>query len=223
VQKDAVAGAVYSPFELMVPQLADHVTAVFVLPVTVEVNCSVVPALTESEVGLMVTTTGSGGGAVTITLAEAESAGFTTLVAVTAQEVVIAGAVYKPLELMLPQDADQVTEVFVLPVTVEANCSVASASMESDSGLIATTTVGGGVPDMNAIANACAQDELSACTQLNAISEVEEKKKCCQASPLFMRLPSVSPVNGVLSKTNPVPTLVTGPSPLFSAAKTIPG
>ncbi len=145
MQEDAVAGAVYFPLELMVPQVLDHVTAVSVLPVTVEVNCRVVFTFIESDVGLIVTTTVGGGGdpAVTVTLAEAESAAFARLVAVTMQEDAAAGAVYIPLELMVPQVVDHVTAVSVLPVTVEVNCRVVFTFMESDVGLIVTTTVGG--------------------------------------------------------------------------------
>jgi len=62
VQEDALAGAVYSPVEMMDPQVADHITAVFVLPVTVAVNCSVVSTLMESDSGLMVIPALGGGG-----------------------------------------------------------------------------------------------------------------------------------------------------------------
>ena len=60
-------------------------------------------------------------GAVVITLAEAESAVFATLVDVTLQEDTIAGAVYNPVTPIVPQVADHVTEVFVLPLTVAVN------------------------------------------------------------------------------------------------------
>jgi hypothetical protein len=48
----------------MVPELADHVTAVFALPVTVAVNCCVFPDCTVAEVGEMETLIGAGGGGV---------------------------------------------------------------------------------------------------------------------------------------------------------------
>ena len=55
------AGAVYNPDELIVPApvagLIDHVTAVFVLPTTVAVNCCVPPALTLAEAGETLTDT----------------------------------------------------------------------------------------------------------------------------------------------------------------------
>ena len=78
----AVAGAVYIPVLEIVPPVADQVTDVFVLPVTVAVNCWVAPVCTDAEVGLMLTTTG-GGGAVTVTVAEADFVGSATLVALT--------------------------------------------------------------------------------------------------------------------------------------------
>jgi hypothetical protein len=56
-----VAGAVYNPDELIVPApvagLIDQVTLVFVLPVTVAVNCCVPPAFTFVEAGETLTDT----------------------------------------------------------------------------------------------------------------------------------------------------------------------
>jgi ribosomal protein S9 len=69
-------GAVYRPFVLTVPQVAPlhpapltlQVTAVFLVPVTVAVNCCCSPAKTLAVVGEIVTTTG--GMMVTIALAD---------------------------------------------------------------------------------------------------------------------------------------------------------
>ena len=66
----------------MVPPLADHVTAVLVVPVTVAVNCWVPPVCTDAELGLMLTATG-GGGVVTVTVADADFVVSATLVALT--------------------------------------------------------------------------------------------------------------------------------------------
>ena len=66
----------------IVPPLADQVTAMFVLPVTVAVNCCVPPVCTDAEIGLMLTATG-GGGAVTVTVADADFVVSATLVALT--------------------------------------------------------------------------------------------------------------------------------------------
>ena len=57
MQEDVVEGAVYSPLELIVPQVADHATEVFVVPVTVAVNSSVRFTLIDCDLGLIVTTT----------------------------------------------------------------------------------------------------------------------------------------------------------------------
>ena len=74
----AVAGAVYTPLLEIVPPLADQVTAVFVLPVIVAVNCCVPPVCSEAEAGLILTET-----RVTDTVAEADFVLSATLVAVT--------------------------------------------------------------------------------------------------------------------------------------------
>ncbi len=63
------------------PVLADQVTAVFVVPVTVAVNCCVPPDATVAEVGEIVTVTGAG--AVIVAVALADFVGSATLVAVT--------------------------------------------------------------------------------------------------------------------------------------------
>ena len=190
MQEDAVAGAVYIPLELMVPQVVDHVTAVSVLPVTVEVNCRVVFTFMESDVGLIVTTTVGGGGdpAITVTLAEAESAAFARLVAVTMQEDAAAGAVYIPLELMVPQVVDHVTAVSVLPVTVEVNCRVVFTFMESDVGLIVTTTVGGGDPAITVI---LAEAESAAFATLVAVTMQEDAAAGAVYIPLELMVPQV--------------------------------
>jgi|SRR5271157_464630 len=60
------AGAVNRPLDEIAPQVAPeqptplrlHVTAVFVVPVTVAVNCCVFPATTCAVIGEMLTTTG---------------------------------------------------------------------------------------------------------------------------------------------------------------------
>jgi len=62
-------GAVYNPVALIVPTVAlppdipftCHVTAVFVVPVTLAMNCFVPPGLTVAEAGVTVTTIGVGG------------------------------------------------------------------------------------------------------------------------------------------------------------------
>ncbi len=74
-----MAGAVYRPEVLIVPPVALQVTAVFVVPDTAAVNWSVAPVITEDDAAETLTATG----ATTVTEAEADLVGSTTLVAVT--------------------------------------------------------------------------------------------------------------------------------------------
>ncbi len=74
-----VPGAVYKPELDTVPLVANHVTAVFVEPVTVAVNCWVPLVKIVDAVGLSDIATGT----VTVTLADANLVGSATLVAVT--------------------------------------------------------------------------------------------------------------------------------------------
>ena len=62
------------------------------LPVTVAVNCWVPPVRSDAEVGLMLTPT-TGGGALTVTVAEADFVLSATLVARTVRVPAVAGAV----------------------------------------------------------------------------------------------------------------------------------
>jgi hypothetical protein len=75
-----------------VPPLADHVTAVLVLPVTLALNCCVPPVGSELEVGLMETAT-TGGGVATVTVAVANLLVSATLVARTVNVPAVLGAV----------------------------------------------------------------------------------------------------------------------------------
>jgi hypothetical protein len=128
-------GAVYKPAALMVPHPAPlqpdrlQVTAVFVVPVTVALNCCLAPVTTFGAVGEIETATGGN----TVTVTEADTSGFACEVAVT--ETVGGagtepGAVYSPAVVMLPHVAPlqpapeilQVTAVFAVPVTVAVNC-----------------------------------------------------------------------------------------------------
>ena len=78
------AGAVYRPALVMLPQPELHpdklhVTAVLVVPVTVAVNCCLVPVMTFGLVGEIEIATGGN----TVTVADADTRGFATDVAVT--------------------------------------------------------------------------------------------------------------------------------------------
>ena len=76
-----IAGAVYKPVVEIVPTagLTDQVTAVFVVPETVPVNCWLCDADRLAVAGLMLTATG----ATTVTEAMSCAVGAATLVAVT--------------------------------------------------------------------------------------------------------------------------------------------
>ena len=124
-----------------------HVTAVFVEPVTVAVNCCVAPVCTDAEVGAMVIPT-----VVTVTVADADFvvSACETAVTVTVPEGAVAGAVYKPEVEIVPTVVFppvvlftcQVTAVFVEPVTVAVNCCVAPVCREAVVGEMVTATVG---------------------------------------------------------------------------------
>jgi hypothetical protein len=77
----AVEGAVYRPVPEMLPPVADQLTPMFVVPLTLAVNCCVAPV--ESEAALGETETVTLAGAVTVTVAEADFVLSAALVAVT--------------------------------------------------------------------------------------------------------------------------------------------
>jgi hypothetical protein len=104
-------------------------------------------------VGEIVTaTTGGAVVAVTATVALPEADVLAALVAVTVCCPAVAGAVYKPVVLTVPTVApppvtpstDQVTAVFVVPVTAAWNCCVAPVTIEAVVGETVTVTTGGG-------------------------------------------------------------------------------
>jgi hypothetical protein len=96
----------------------------------------------EAEVGEIETVT-LDGAALTVMVAEADLLVSATLVAVSVHVPAVPGAVYRPLLLMLPPEALQVTAVLVVPVTLAVNCLVAPVCREADRGEIETTTGGG--------------------------------------------------------------------------------
>src|SRR5215471_3987744 len=109
----------------MVPTgLADQVTAVLLLPMTVAENCCVWEAVRLAVPGAMETVIGGA----SVTVAVPALVGSATLVAVTVTDCVpemVAGAVKSPVAEMVPTGlADQVTAVLLLPVTVAENSCV---------------------------------------------------------------------------------------------------
>lgn len=125
-----------------VPPVADQVTVVFVLPVTVAVNCCVPPVCIDAEVGLMLTATT--GEVLTVTVAKADLLLSATLTARTVKVPAVSGALYMPLPEMVPPVDDQVTAVSLVPVTVAVNCCVLPVWSEAELGLMLTETTGGG-------------------------------------------------------------------------------
>lgn len=106
-----------------------HVTLVLVLPVTVALNCWWAPATTLALVGEIVTATG--GMMVTVAAADRlESAVEATLTVTWAGDGTEEGAVYRPVEVMVPQALAlqplpltlHVTLLFEVPLTVAVNC-----------------------------------------------------------------------------------------------------
>lgn len=152
------AGAVYRPVEVIVPQVEPlqpapesfQVTAVFVLPLTVAVNCCCAPIATCTEEGVTPTETAAEDWMTT--LAEADLVGSATDVALTVASAglgTVAGAVYKPVELTVPHEPDtqpipvtvQLTLVFVVPVTVAVNCCCPLTEMVTEEGETITPTL----------------------------------------------------------------------------------
>ena len=152
-------GALYSPLPLIVPKVefppltpfTFHVTEVFVVLITVAVNCFVVFTRTLALAGdiLMLT----GGGFVIVTDALPTAGGVAALLLACTVTIAgigaAAGAVYNPLtESMKPTVAfpptapftSQVTVVIGLPVTVAVNCFFVFAGTLALDGLTLTVT-----------------------------------------------------------------------------------
>lgn len=117
----------------MVPPVAVQITAVFVVPVTVAVNCCVALVSRLVDAGLRATATaagvgvgvgvGSGGGVVdTATVAKSDLVLSAWLVAVTVKVPADPGAVYNPEDEMVPPVAVQFTAVLDVPLTLAVNC-----------------------------------------------------------------------------------------------------
>ena len=119
-----------------VPPVAAHVTAAFVLPVTVAENCCEPPVSSEAEIGEIDTATGT----LTVIAADADLVESATLVAVTVYVPPVDGAVYRPLDDTVPPLIDQVTLVLADPVTLAVNCCEPPASSEAETGEIDTAT-----------------------------------------------------------------------------------
>src|SRR5579884_17891 len=124
----------------MLPPVAVQITPVLLLFATVAVNVVLAFGASIVVVGLMLTATG--GGAVTVTVADAVFVASATLVAVTEYVPADPGAVYRPELDIVPPEADQVTAVFDVFVTVAVNCCVAPVWIETEDGATDTLTTG---------------------------------------------------------------------------------
>ena len=113
-------GAVNIPVEETDPPVAVQVTAVFVEPVTVALNCAVPLVVVVALAGETLTLTVAG--SETFTLALALLVGSETLVAVIVSGPAELGALYRPVVDTVPRVARQVAAVLVQPLTVAPNC-----------------------------------------------------------------------------------------------------
>ena len=97
------------------PNTADHDTDLSVtVPCTLAVNCSepLVPIVVEAGEIVIAFTTGVAAAVVTVTLADADLVASAALVAVTMSVPGLAGAVYKPVDVTVPNKAFHVTALF---------------------------------------------------------------------------------------------------------------
>jgi len=121
----------------IVPRVALHVTAVFVVFVTVAVNCCVQPDGTDTVCGEMLTATA---GIVTVMVAFPDLLVSSVLVAVTVADPAVAGAVKLPFALTVPALADHVTAELKLPVPVTVGAQDEVPFVRTDVGEQATVT-----------------------------------------------------------------------------------
>ena len=117
------------------------------LPLTVALNCWLWPAFKLMAVGLTATPTGGS----SVTAALADFVGSATDVAVTVRLSVVettVGATYEPVDERVPIIGfiDQVTEVFVVPVTEALNGWLWPPCTMTAVGLMLSDTVGALLP-----------------------------------------------------------------------------
>ena len=120
-------GAVNRPLLEMEPALVDHTTAVLLVPLTVAKNCCVPAEARLALLGFRVTVMPVvDAGGFTVTVADAFESTEAALVAVTVTYDIVetVGAVSTPVLEIEPALVDQVTPLFVEPLTVAENCCV---------------------------------------------------------------------------------------------------
>jgi hypothetical protein len=143
-------GAVNMPVLETVPDVADQVTAVLLVPCTRAVNCWLLPEVRLAAFGETDTDTLATAG-VTVTEERANLVASATLVAVMVAVVdaVTLGAVNIPPLLIVPLLAVQTTAVFAVLVTVAVNCCVPAEVTVDEVG--ETTTLTGTVSGFTVI------------------------------------------------------------------------
>src|SRR5689334_18051051 len=118
-----LAGLVNRPVALMLPAVADHVTPVLGAFATIAVNCCGWPETTAAVAGVTVTVIA--GDNVTVAVPVVVLSAWLVAVIVTdCSTGMLAGAVYRPVELIVPAVAAHVTAVLAEFSTVVANCCV---------------------------------------------------------------------------------------------------
>jgi len=117
-------GAVNMPPLETLPEVADHITAVLLVPWTAALNCWVPPDVTAAVPGETATLTVVDPEGLTVTTALAFLVVSAALVAFTVTLVVLdtVGAVKYPPSLIVPAVADQITDVELVPDTVAVKC-----------------------------------------------------------------------------------------------------
>jgi hypothetical protein len=137
-------GAVNMPPLETLPEVADHITAVLLVPFTAALNCCVPPDVRAALPGETTTLTVVGAEGLTVTLALAFLVVSAALVAVTVTLVLLetAGAVNMPLQQTLPEVADHMTDVLLVPCTTALKCWVPPDVRTTLPGETTTLTVG---------------------------------------------------------------------------------
>lgn len=156
----------------------DQVTEESGAPCSVALNCWVPATARSADEGDNVNACND-----TVTAAFALAEVSATLVAVMVCEPALEGAVYRPLELMVPvlefppltPSIDHVTDVFADPVTVAVNWVVAPAAIFAEVGLRETVIAVGGGGDFKEVLLHPTRPSESANTENSTYSFDEEK------------------------------------------------
>jgi hypothetical protein len=133
-------GAVNRPALETVPEFADHVTAVLLVPCTRAVNCWLLPEVKAAALGETDTATVAAGLIVTEERANLVASATLVAVMVVVVDAVTLGAVNIPLLLIVPPVAVHRTVVFEVFLTVAVNCCVPAEIMLDEVGETATLT-----------------------------------------------------------------------------------